>query len=142
MADDRILIDATNATFWQLTNYKPGKRLDMSIADDRKMAKIWIDIYREIRGHQDRATQVALRTQAETHAPYILVVERRDGSISPQAIRDRGDLDVQYTWQLSQPEIYTYVAAYDLARRNDAPLYHQFALAVRQQQAATGGVLS
>jgi hypothetical protein len=47
-APDRRLIDATNDRFWQTTNYKPGQKLDMSIAEDRKMAKVWMKIFHEL----------------------------------------------------------------------------------------------
>lgn len=144
MADDRILINATNETFWQITGYKPGQRLNMSIAADRQMAKTWLDIYAQIRGHRERATQTAQRTRNEVATPYILVIEHADGSLAPQAFQESGDLDVQFVWQLGQPETYTYLAAFDFSKRSDAPVIDQFALSVRkqqqrQQQAATSG---
>lgn len=45
---DRRLIDETNARFWDRTNYKRGQKLDMSIAADRKMAKVWMEIFHEV----------------------------------------------------------------------------------------------
>lgn len=138
MAEDRVLIDATNETFWEITKYKPGKRLDMSNARDHEMAKTWLDIFRQIRGHRDRATAAAQRTLNETTTPYVLVVEHSDGSLSPQALPARNNLDEQYTWILGQPENYTYVAAFDFTRRHDAPIYDQFALSVRKRAATSG----
>lgn len=138
MAEDRVLIDATNETFWQITNYKRGQKLDMSNAQDRVMAKTWLDIFGQIRGHRDRATAVAQRTQNETATPYVLVVEHRDGSFNPQAFANRNNLDEQYSWVLGQPDSYTYVAAFDFKQRRDAPLYDQFALSVRRRAATSG----
>lgn len=137
MADDRILINATNETFWQITGYKPGKRLNMSIAADRQMAKTWLDIYAQIRGRRERATSTAQRTLNETVSPYVLVIEQHDGSLMPQAFAHRGNLDVQYAWVLDQPERYTYLAAFDFTQRRDAPIYDQFAL--NQRVSAVAG---
>jgi hypothetical protein len=138
MADDRALIRATDQVFWQITQYKPGQRLDMSIPQDRAMAKNWLDIYHQVRGHRDRATATAQRTLNETASPYVLVVERRDGSLQPQAFPGRNNLDAQYAWVIDQPEAYTYLAAFDFSQRRDVPLYEQFALMVRQQVATSG----
>ncbi|HSX22524.1 MAG TPA: hypothetical protein VLE97_07110 [Gaiellaceae bacterium] len=138
MADDRVLIDATNEAFWQITGYKTGQRLDMSLPQDRSMAKSWLDIYRELRGHRDRATQAAQRTLNETVTPYVLVVERKSGILQPQAFPGRNQLEVQYAWVVDQPEDWAYVAAFDFTRRRDAPLYDQFALTVRRREATSG----
>lgn len=139
MADDRVLIDATNEAFWQITRYKTGQRLDMSVPQDRAMAKSWLDIYRELRGHRERATSAALRTLNETVAPHVLVVERKNGELLPHAFPGLNQLEVQYAWILDQPEDYAYIAAFDFTRRRDAPIYDQFALSVRKRQAATSG---
>jgi len=139
MAEDQVLIRTTNQVFWEITKYKLGRRLDMSVPDDRRMAKTWMDVYRQVQGHRDRATQAAQRTQRETTAPYVLVVERRDGSVNPQGFQNRGELDVQYVWLLNQPEQYTYLAAFDFTQRRDAPLYDQFAIAARSRATATSG---
>lgn len=136
---DRALISATNETFWKITRYKPGQRLDMTDRRDRAMSKTWLDIYAQVKGHRDRATSLAQRTLNETVTPYILVVEQRDGSLRPQVFQGRGNLDVQYTWLLDQPQLYTYLAAFDFTQKRDAPLYDQFALTRRSQVAAWVG---
>ena len=43
-----VLIKETNARFWVRTQYKPHQKLDMSIAEDRKQAKIWMEIFGEV----------------------------------------------------------------------------------------------
>lgn len=141
MADDRVLINATNVTFWEITKYKPGQKLDMSDPKDRAMAKVWMDVYGQIRGRRDRAAQLAQQVLNETGTPYILVIEQRDGSLVHQEFPRRGNLDVQFTWIVDQPEYYTYLAAFDFTKNRDAPLYDQFALSKRQQrqQLATSG---
>lgn len=136
MADDRVLINATNATFWEITKYKPGQKLDMSDPKDRAMAKIWMDVYAQIRGRRERATQLAQQVLNET--PYILVVEKRDGSLTHQEFPGRVNLDVQYSWLIDQPEYYTYVAMFDFTKDRDVLIQDQFALSKRQQLATSG----
>jgi hypothetical protein len=136
---DRVLINATNEAFWQHTRHKPGQQLDMSDPRDRAMSKTWLSFYEQIRGRRDRATSVARRTLNETVTPYILVTERRrDGSLIPQTFSTRGNLDVQYSWVVDQPEDYTYVAMFDFTKNRDAPIFDQFAISKRQQIAASG----
>ncbi len=135
---DRVLIDTTNETFWQITRYKPGQRLDMSDPQDRVMSKRWLDIYAQIRGHRDRATSLARRVLNETVTPYILVIEKRDGTLTHQKFERRGNLEVQYFWILDQPERYTYLALFDFTKNRDAPIMDQFALSKRQQMATSG----
>lgn len=137
MADDRVLINATNATFWAITQYKPGQRLDMSDPKDREMAKVWMDVYGQIRSRRDRATSLA----RQAVSPYILVIEKRDGTLTHQEFERRANLDVQYTWLVDQPEYYTYLAMFDFTKNRVAPIIDQFALSKRQQiqQMATSG---
>lgn len=144
MADDRVLINATNSTFWQITKYKPGQRLNMADPKDREMAKVWMDVYAQIRGRRDRATQLARQVLIETATPqtitpHILVVEQRDGSFTHQVFPSRGNLDVQYNWIIDQPERYTYLAAFDFTKDENAPIYDQFAITKRRQQAPVSG---
>jgi hypothetical protein len=136
-ATDRVLIDATNQVFWEITKHKPGQRLDMSDPRDRAMSKTWMDIHRQVRGHRDRATQLALRALNETGTPYVLVVEQRDGSLVHQEFPSQSHLDVMYTWRLDQPD-YTYLVMFDLTRDRGAPIHDTFALSRRQQAAASG----
>ena len=43
-----VLTKETNVRFWNRTRYKPGQKLDMSIAEDRKQSKIWMEIFGEV----------------------------------------------------------------------------------------------
>jgi hypothetical protein len=45
---DRRLVEETNNRFWQRTHYKPGQKLDMSIAEDRRQSKVWMQIFHEV----------------------------------------------------------------------------------------------
>ena len=137
-AADGVLIHAANQTFWEITKYKPGQKLDMSDPQDRAMAKTWMDIYRQIQGHRERATSLAKRVLNETVTPYVLVIEQRDGSLTHRTFERRGNLDVQYTWLLDQPEYYTYAAMFDFTQNRDAPIRDQFAMLKRQQMATSG----
>jgi hypothetical protein len=130
---DNVLVHAANETFWRITRYKPGQKLDMSDQRDRAMSKTWLDIYAQVKGHRDRATSRAQRTLNETVTPYILVVERRDGTLNSQALPQRGNLDVQYNWVVDQPDDYTYIAAFDFTKKRDAPIFDQFSLMRRSQ---------
>lgn len=138
-AADGVLISATNETFWQLTQYKRGQKLDMSDPQDRAMSKTWLDIYAQIKGHRERATNLAKRVLNETVTPYILVVERSNGSLDHQTFERRANLDVQYTWLLDQPDYYTYAAMFDFTQNRNAPIADQFALAKRTFDARTSG---
>ena len=137
VADD-VLTHATNETFWKLTRYKPGQKLDMSNSQDRAMSKTWLDIYAQIKGRRDRATNLAKRILNETVTPYILIIEQRNGSLTHQVFPRWTNLDVQYSWLLDQPDYYTYIAAFDFTKNRDAPLYDQFALMRRSQVASSG----
>lgn len=135
---DRVLVDATNQAFWQLTKHKPGQKLDMSDQKDREMSQTWLDIYGQVKGHRDRATSAALRTHNERGAPYVLVVEQRDRTLHPQTFERRANLDVQYAWLIDQPAYYTYAALFDFTQKGDAPITDQFSIS-RQPQIATSG---
>lgn len=43
-----VLYKEANARFWRDTRYKPGQNLDMADVQDRKMAKVWMDIFRQV----------------------------------------------------------------------------------------------
>ena len=133
MASDRVLIDATNETFWQLTGYKRGQRLDMSIPQDIEMAKTWRDIYRQIAEHRTHATQAAQSLFAERRIPYIVVVEKRNpdqrfGNLHTTVYETRNAMNAQYQWALVQPDFYTYLAAFDFNVDMNAPVADQFAV--------------
>ena len=48
-----VLTKETNVRFWNRTHYKPGQKLDMSIAEDRKQSKIWMEIFGEVQREAD-----------------------------------------------------------------------------------------
>ena len=52
-ATKETLNEETNARFWAQTNHRPGQKLDMSDPTDRKMAKIWKDIFRKVKAEDD-----------------------------------------------------------------------------------------
>jgi hypothetical protein len=138
MADDRSLVKETNERFWARTNYKPGRKLDMSDPSDRKMSKIWLLLYDEVRGHRDRATFLARTVYGETNIPYILIAEKPDGTMSPSHYAQRGNLNVQYAWLVDQPEMYRYIAMYDFTKDPNVPLQDQFARAAAAPAAVAG----
>lgn len=138
MPIDRVLIDATNEAFWQITDYKRGQRLNMSIPQDREMAQVWLDIYRQIITHRDRAAEAARQIANERGLPYVVVAERRDGSLQSNVFENRSSLEVQYFWARDQPDLYTYLAAFDFTTNPSDPIYHQFALLQRQRAAVSG----
>ena len=43
-----VLTKETNNRFWLRTNYKSGQKLDMSIPEDRRQSKIWMEIFGEV----------------------------------------------------------------------------------------------
>jgi hypothetical protein len=136
MATDRVLIDATNETFWQLTGYKRGQRLDMRDPQDVEKAKTWRDIYSQLAEHRTHATQAAQSLATERKIPYIVVVEQRNpqerfGNLHTTAFETRNAMDVQYVWALEQPDYYTYLAAFDFTINPNAPVYDQFAVIYR-----------
>jgi hypothetical protein len=59
MTDRNTLTRETNARFWALTGYKPGRNLDMTNPNDLKMVKVWFDIYRRVRA-EDAAGHLVL----------------------------------------------------------------------------------
>lgn len=48
MVNPILLTRETNARFWAQTAYKIGQNLDMTNPYDRKMAKVWFDIYQAV----------------------------------------------------------------------------------------------
>lgn len=133
---DRSLVDATNRVFWEITKHKPGQRLDMSDPRDRAMSKRWMEIYAQVRGHRDRATQLARSVLKKTGSPYVLVVEQRDGKLVHQTFPSRNHLDVMYLWYQDQPEDYTYLATFDFTKF-DVLQEDEFALSRRKQAVAS-----
>lgn len=53
-----VLHKETNARFWRQTRYKPGHPLDSSNVQDREMAKIWMDIFRQVQHEAAAGTLV------------------------------------------------------------------------------------
>jgi len=52
------LYKEANIRFWKRTNYKPGQSLDMTIEQDRKMAKVWMDIFHQVQREARAGTLV------------------------------------------------------------------------------------
>jgi hypothetical protein len=52
------LYKETNVRFWRQTNYKPGQKLDMAIEQDRRMAKVWMDIFHQVQREAEAGTLV------------------------------------------------------------------------------------
>lgn len=144
MATHRALIDATNQAFWDITNYKPGQRLDMSDPQDRDMARRWLDIYKEFQEYRLRGFHRAYKVLQEsmqasrTVEPYVLVVEIPDGRLTSQTFPSRANLDVQYKRTIDQTENYTYAAMFDFEQKIDGLIADMFATVRRQQIAARG----
>lgn len=130
MVDDQInLTRETDTLFWDRTGHKPGQKLDMSDPKDRAMAKIWMRIYGEVRGHRDRATILARRIHGEIGAPYVFVVERPDGSLNHLPFQDRGQLDAQFNAAIDHPDQHPhrYVASFDFMTNPRGPVDDRFA---------------
>jgi hypothetical protein len=56
MASQRDVTQETNARFWLTTQYKMGHPLDPADPADKRLAKIWLDIYRELRRQNAHGT--------------------------------------------------------------------------------------
>jgi hypothetical protein len=48
MASQREIAKETNARFWITTSYKPGVSLDPNDPADKQMARLWMDIYKDL----------------------------------------------------------------------------------------------
>ena len=116
----------TNTRFWKRTKYKPGSKLNMSIAKDREMAKVWLRLFHELQNHRGRARTYARRVVDETITPYVLTIEKHDGSMEHQEFERRSNLEVQYMWLLGQPDMYKYAAAFDFTQRENPVIGEQF----------------
>jgi hypothetical protein len=60
-----VLYKEANKRFWNRTHYKPGQKLDLSIAEDRRQAQVWMEILHEIEreanaGHLQLTPEVPL----------------------------------------------------------------------------------
>ena len=56
-----ILIRETNERFWHQTGYKPNQMLDPSNPNDRRMARVWLDIYARVSA-EDKAGKLVTTT--------------------------------------------------------------------------------
>jgi hypothetical protein len=56
MASPRDVTNETNARFWIMTSYKPGIALDPGDPADKRMARIWLDVYRDLVRQSERGT--------------------------------------------------------------------------------------
>lgn len=72
----------------------------------------------KVKDHRARATQLA----HQAGAPYVLVIERPDGTVDHQAFATRGELDVAYAQLSEHHDQYAYLGAFDLAANPTAPV--------------------
>jgi hypothetical protein len=79
----------------------------------------------KVRDHRGRATAFA----HQAGAPYVLVIERPDGTLEQQSFRTRGELDAAYAHLSEQHDQYAYLGAFDLAARPDAPVVESAGMA-------------
>lgn len=146
---DRVLIDATNQTFWAITNYKPGQRLNMRDPQDAAMAERWKEIFQQVLEYRTRAWNRANQVLEEsmkpgmTVQPYILVIIDDNpggtGQVLAQTFPRRGNLDVQYAWDIDQVDKYTYAAMFDFTKKVDGPIADAFAITKRRQAMPVSG---
>ena len=61
-----VLFRETDLRFWAQTHFKPGKKLDMSDPQDREMAKIWREIFRQVQREANQGTLVLTPPPAAT----------------------------------------------------------------------------
>jgi hypothetical protein len=115
VAEDRTLINETNERFWVRTHYKPGQRLDMHDPVDQQMARVWMQIYGQVKGYRDRTTKAAAAVHHQTHAPYVFVAETPQGYVAPASFPRREEAEAQYQAATAMPQQYTYIALFDFA---------------------------
>jgi len=146
---DRSLIDATNQTFWAITNYKPGQRLNMADPQDRQMAQRWNQIYAQVSEYRTRAWNRANQVLEESMKPgmevqpYVLVLiddsPGGTGQVLAQTFPRRANLDVQYQWDIDQVDKYTYASMFDFTQKTDGPVADTFAIVRRRQMMPVSG---
>jgi hypothetical protein len=56
MASQKEISQETNARFWISLGYKPGVALNPADSGDKRMAKAWLDIYRDLVRQNSRGT--------------------------------------------------------------------------------------
>ena len=61
-----VLFRETDLRFWNTTHYKPGKKLDMSDPQDREIAKVWREIFRQVQREANQGTLVLTPPPAAT----------------------------------------------------------------------------
>ena len=67
MASTKDISRETNTRFWIMSAYKPGTRLDPNDPADKRMARTWLDIYRELK-RQDARGVLSLTHKHQTLA--------------------------------------------------------------------------
>ena len=149
---DRVLIDATNQTFWDITNYKVGQRLNINDPQDAAMAERWKEIFKRVLDYRTRAWNSANQVLEESMQsgrvvqPYVLVIiddspgspDRAPGQVIAQTFPRRTNLDVQYAWDIDQVDKYRYAAAFDFTQKTDGPIADAFSATRRRQMAVSG----
>ena len=56
MASPRDIAKETNTRFWIMTFYKPGLALNATDPADKRMARVWLDIHRDLVQQNARGT--------------------------------------------------------------------------------------
>ena len=149
---DRVLIDATNQTFWDITNYKPGQRLNIHDPQDAAMAERWKEIFKQVLDYRTRASNSANQILEDSMQsgqqvqPYVLVIidkspgrpDQAPGQVIAQTFPRRANLDVMYEWDIDQVDKYRYAAMFDFTQKTDGPIADAFSVVRRRQMAVSG----
>jgi hypothetical protein len=126
-----MLVGETNARFWERIGHKAGKRLDMIVVDDRRMAKIWTDVFREVQREAAAGTLVLTPPLDTRLAPEVNVAlslvktaaDRRIGEVMETQPMNYYGL-IQYRVKISCPRL---IAAAERGLRVEVdPAYADF----------------
>lgn len=126
MEDQTILYWETDRRFWDRTNYKRGKPLDMRDPTDRQMAQVWWSIFAEVRAVRDRATREAANVSAKNRTSYVVVYQSDTGSWNAVPIKEQAALAAAYQRGIDAPEMFYYVAMYDFTKNMRGPVDDHF----------------
>lgn len=79
----------------------------------------------KVKDHRERAVQRA----HQAGAPYVLVIERPDGTMEHQAFATRAELDAAYAQLSEHHDQYAYLGSFDLAASPTAPVVDSIGMA-------------
>jgi hypothetical protein len=117
MEDQTILFWETDRRFWNRTNYKRGRRLDMADPTDRQMSRIWLQIFAEVAAVRARANRDALATRSKNGSSYVVVFQAADGGhFRTLTFKQRKELDASFKIGVETPEMVSYIAMYDFTK--------------------------